>query len=505
MGWALAISPGPANESAQTVSFSVTGNTIPTLFSGCSRDITHRDLDLSPHPCRQRLCRHHHPTGGLSGPGTFPNIDTSAPQVFRITVTDVNDSHPPAGRRPRSRGLLHPRRHPLHHRGRSQQRFRLRRGLGSGDHRPSTTPGPRAASPTTWTAPSTSIPTPISTAPPPSTTGSKTTTRRLVELGNRHRHHHRGQRTPPHSPRAPTRWCWKIAGPRPSPAGKLPSRKVPPTSRPDRVVHRYCRHPRPVLGSSTAVDATTGELTYTPAANANGSTTVDIYLTESGSGVPPNDNTSPTQSFTIDITPVNDAPSFTKGCQRSGVGRRWGPDHPRLGNCHLARSRQRVGPDLAFTVTACHPRTVSRSSLRSMPHHRRAHLQPLRPMPTAPLRSTSTSPTRDLAFPQRQHLTHPELHHRYHTSQRTPQLHQGCQRSGGWKTLGPRPSPVWATAILARSRQRVGPDRVVHRYLPPPPGLFSVQPAVDATTGELTYTPAANAFGSTSVDNLPLR
>ena len=51
-----------------------------------------------------------------------------------------------------------------------------------------------------------------------------------------------------------------------------------------------------------------GTLTYTPAANANGSATVSVYLTDSGSGTPPNDNQSDTQTFTITVTPVNDAP-----------------------------------------------------------------------------------------------------------------------------------------------------------------------------------------------------
>ena len=59
----------------------------------------------------------------------------------------------------------------------------------------------------------------------------------------------------------------------------------------------------------------TGTLTYTPAANANGSSTVTLHLTDNGGGT----NASPTQQFTITVTSVNDAPTFTKGADQSVV------------------------------------------------------------------------------------------------------------------------------------------------------------------------------------------
>ncbi|MFQ5399840.1 MAG: tandem-95 repeat protein, partial [Anaerolineae bacterium] len=53
----------------------------------------------------------------------------------------------------------------------------------------------------------------------------------------------------------------------------------------------------------------TGTLQYTPADNANGSTTISISLQDSGGG----DDTSTTQQFNISIQTVNDAPTFTPG------------------------------------------------------------------------------------------------------------------------------------------------------------------------------------------------
>lgn len=50
-----------------------------------------------------------------------------------------------------------------------------------------------------------------------------------------------------------------------------------------------------------------GTLTFTPAANANGSSTFDVSVTDNGGGT----DTSANQTFTIQITAVNDAPTLT--------------------------------------------------------------------------------------------------------------------------------------------------------------------------------------------------
>jgi hypothetical protein len=63
------------------------------------------------------------------------------------------------------------------------------------------------------------------------------------------------------------------------------------------------------LFSAGPAVASDGTLTYTPAANANGTATITLKLTDGGGGT----NESPTQSFVINVTAVNDAPSFTKG------------------------------------------------------------------------------------------------------------------------------------------------------------------------------------------------
>ncbi|HEX2123486.1 MAG TPA: Ig-like domain-containing protein, partial [Thermoanaerobaculia bacterium] len=59
--------------------------------------------------------------------------------------------------------------------------------------------------------------------------------------------------------------------------------------------------------------AADGTLTYTPAANANGSATVTVFLTDDGGTANGGDDASPSQTFTITVNSVNDAPSFTSG------------------------------------------------------------------------------------------------------------------------------------------------------------------------------------------------
>ena len=61
----------------------------------------------------------------------------------------------------------------------------------------------------------------------------------------------------------------------------------------------------------------TGTLTYTPAANANGSATVSVQIHDNGGTANGGVDTSATQTFTITVNAVNDAPSFTKGADQT--------------------------------------------------------------------------------------------------------------------------------------------------------------------------------------------
>ena len=65
-----------------------------------------------------------------------------------------------------------------------------------------------------------------------------------------------------------------------------------------------------LFSAQPALDPTTGDLTFTPAADANGSATVSVYLMDDGGTANGGADTSATQTFLIQVTPVNDVPSF---------------------------------------------------------------------------------------------------------------------------------------------------------------------------------------------------
>lgn len=73
----------------------------------------------------------------------------------------------------------------------------------------------------------------------------------------------------------------------------------------------------PTLFSVQPAISADGTLTYTAAENKSGSTTVSVYIHDNGGTSSGGDDSSGTQNFTINITAVNDAPSFTKGADET--------------------------------------------------------------------------------------------------------------------------------------------------------------------------------------------
>jgi VCBS repeat-containing protein len=71
------------------------------------------------------------------------------------------------------------------------------------------------------------------------------------------------------------------------------------------------------LFSAGPAVASNGDLTYTPAANAFGSAIITLALQDSGGTASGGDDTSDTQNFVINVTGVNDVPSFTKGADQT--------------------------------------------------------------------------------------------------------------------------------------------------------------------------------------------
>lgn len=90
-GWATAISPGPADESGQTVSFAITNNTNATLFSVLPAVSPTGTLSFTPAPDAfgsATISLVLIDNGGTANGGS----DTSAVQSFVITINPVNDA-----------------------------------------------------------------------------------------------------------------------------------------------------------------------------------------------------------------------------------------------------------------------------------------------------------------------------------------------------------------------------------------------------------------------------
>ena len=89
-GWATGMSPGPANESTQTVSFLTTVS--PTaLFSTAPAVSASGTLTFTPAPNANGVATvtvRAKDTGGVANTGS----DTSLPQTFTITITNINDA-----------------------------------------------------------------------------------------------------------------------------------------------------------------------------------------------------------------------------------------------------------------------------------------------------------------------------------------------------------------------------------------------------------------------------
>jgi hypothetical protein len=73
----------------------------------------------------------------------------------------------------------------------------------------------------------------------------------------------------------------------------------------------------PGLFSVAPAVSPTGALSFTTAPNANGSANLSLRIQDNGGTANGGVDTSATQNFTITLTPVNDAPSFTKGADQT--------------------------------------------------------------------------------------------------------------------------------------------------------------------------------------------
>ena len=125
----------------------------------------------------------------------------------------------------------------------------------------------------------------------------------------------------------------------------------PPNESGQTVHFNVTGNTNPGLFSAGPAVSPAGTLTFTPAANANGTATITIRLQDDGGTANGGQDTSAPQSFVINVTAVNDAPSFTKGPDQSANDNVGAVSVPGWATAISAGPPDESGQTLNFVVT----------------------------------------------------------------------------------------------------------------------------------------------------------
>ncbi len=308
--WVTAVSPGPPDESGQTVTFLIDSNTNSALFAAGPAVGSNGTLSYTPAANANgsaTIVLHAHDNGGGA-------TDDSPTQSFTITLTPVNDA--PSFTKGPDQAVLE------NSGPKSVSGWASAISKGPADEAGQTV----SFAVTTNNSGLFSVDPAISAAgtltftPAPSENGTATVSVKAVDNGGTANGGHdtsptltftitvTGVNDPPSFTRGPDQIDLEDAGPQ-SVSGWATNISPGPPDEMGQSVTFVVDGGSPDLFSSGPAVAPNGTLTYTPAADANGVSTVTLHAHDSGGG----SADSPPQSFKITLTAVNDAPSFTKG------------------------------------------------------------------------------------------------------------------------------------------------------------------------------------------------
>jgi hypothetical protein len=243
------------------------------------------------------------------------------------------------------------------------------------------------------------------------------------------------------------------------------------------------------LFSSQPALNSAGTLTYTPAADANGSATVTVTAVDNGGTGSGGNDTSPSQTLTITVSAVNDPPSFTKGADQT-VNEDAGAQTVTNWATSISPGPNESGQTVTFTVT-----NNNNALFSSQPAVSSAGTLNYTPAANANGSATVTVTAKDNGGGGNDTSPAQTFTITVSAINDPPSFTKGANQTvnedSGAQTVTP-----WATAISA------GPNEtgqtVTFTVTNNNNGLFSSQPALSAA-GTLTYTPAADANGSATV------
>jgi hypothetical protein len=239
-----------------------------------------------------------------------------------------------------------------------------------------------------------------------------------------------------------------------------------------------------------AIDSS-GNLTYTPAPDANGTATITVKIHDNGGTAGGGQDTSATQTFTITVNPVNDPPSFTKGADDAVNEDSGARTVPGWATNISAGPPDESGQTVAFQAT-----NDNNALFAVQPAIDPTGQLTYTPAPDANGSATVTVTAQDnggganTSAPQTFTITVNPIND-------APSFTKGADQSAE-DTAGPQVVVGWATNLSAGPADESG-QVLTFQTSVSDPALFAVQPAIDGATGTLTYTPAPGTVGTATV------
>ncbi len=500
--WATGITPGPASESGQTVSFQVTGNTNAALFSVAPAVSPTGDLTYTPAPNANGTAA---VTIVLKDNGGTANggVDTSAPQTFNITVTAVNDA--PSFTKGADQNVLE--------NAGAQTVANWATAISAG---PADESGQTLAFQVTGnTAPALFAAGPAISSTgtltyTPATNASGTATITVVLKDNG------GTANGGVDTSAPQTFVIDIGLVNQAPSfTKGPDvtvleDAVPQTVNPwataispgpanesgQTVTFQVTGNTNAALFSAAPAVSPTGVLTFTPAPNANGTAAVTIVLKDNGGTANGGADTSAPQTFNINVTAVNDVPSFTKGADQTVLENAGAQTVANWATAISAGPADESSQTLTFQVTgntnaalfSAGPAISSTGTLTYTPATNASGTATI----TVVLKDNGGTANGgvDTSAPQT-FVIDVTLVNQAPSFTKGPDV--TVLEDAGAHTVNP-----WATAISAGPANESGQTLTFQVTGNTNAALFSAGPAI-SSTGVLTFTPAPNAFGTAAV------
>jgi hypothetical protein len=246
----------------------------------------------------------------------------------------------------------------------------------------------------------------------------------------------------------------------------------------------------PSLFAAGPAVASNGTLTFTPAANANGSATIGVRIKDNGGTAGGGVDTSAVQTFTITVNPVNDPPSFTKGADQTVLEDAGAQTVPNWATNISAGPADESGQTLTFLVS-----NTNNGLFSVQPAVSSTGTLTFTPAPNANGSATVTVQLQDngggtdTSAAQMFTITVNPVND-------APTFAKGTDPTVN-EDSGSQILNGWATGISAGPADESG-QTLTFVVSNTNNGLFSVQPAV-GPTGTLTFTPAPDANGSATV------